>query len=532
MVKQISVILLYVVLTAVSAGAIDLDSLFVKSVGGPEAVDSLRRMTSYKADGTMNMMGMEGRFVEYFVAPDRFYTEIEIGAMKLVQAYDGRTAWQIDMNGQVSEMQGFERDAVLEALYFSSHSYMFNDRFDGSYEYQGETTKDGIRYHVVAFCPLNKDTVTGYYEIKTGLLSLSIGFVDELAMHTYRRDYSLIGGILWPIEVDVIAKGAPVSMMAKYETISLNESIDQSIFRIPTDDPMAVAFPTGLDSVVVPFRYQAGHIKLPVIINGSTRVWMILDSGASANIFNKTVCDQLGLEIVGRMAAKGISAYEEVDMVRVDSIRIGNLSMHNQVSGSLDLSTISSAGPDGAPFGGVLGYDFLSRFPVLVNYQESTLTIYNPGSFNPGDNGIEVRFHLTMKVPTVRGELNGLPGDFIVDLGNAFGLVIHNRFAETHHLENQLDNIEPIPQMIGGVGGMMSGKTAFAATFKVGSVLIQSLKVLIPDFSSGLAGSEELAGNIGNLLLENFNVLFDYANSRLIFYSADMTERDIKADDS
>jgi hypothetical protein len=293
---------------------------------------------------------------------------------------------------------------------------------------------------------------------------------------------------------------------------------------------MAVTFPAGLDSVVVPFRYQAGHIKLPVIINGSTRVWMILDSGASANIFNKSVCEKLGLEIVGKLAAKGISAYEEVEMVRVDSFSIGNLSLHNQISGSLDLSTISSSGPDGAPFGGVLGYDFLSRFPVLVNYQDSTLTIYKPESFTPSDNGIEVGFHLTMKVPTVRGELNGLPGDFIVDLGNAFGLVIHNQFAKTHNLEKQLDNIEPIPQMIGGVGGTISGKTAFAATFKVGGVLIQSLKVLIPDFGGGLAGSEELAGNIGNLVLENFSILFDYANSRLIFYSTDMTGRDIKAD--
>ena len=62
-------------------------------------------------------------------------------------------------------------------------------------------------------------------------------------------------------------------------------------------------------------------------------------------------------------------------------------------------------------------------------------------------------------------------------------------------------------------------------------MLVQSLKVLIPEFSGGLAGSEELAGNIGNLLLENFSVLFDYGNSRLIFYSVDMTDMNIKAND-
>ena len=530
--KRTSVILLCIVSTAISAGAIDLDSLFVQSVGGPEAVDSLRHMTSYSARGAMELMGMKGKFVEYYVPPDRFYSRVDIGGMQLVQAFDGHTAWQIDMNGQVSELQGFERVEVLKGLYFNSHSYLFKDRFEGSYEYKGDTTKDSIRYHVVAFSPLNMDTVIAYFELESGQLALSTGYIDELAMHTYRRDYVWIGGILWPNEVDVIAEGAPVSMKARYETISLNEPIDRAIFRIPTGTGMADTFPSGLDSVVVPFRYQAGHIHLPVLVNGNTKLWMILDSGASANIFNKAVADQLGLELVGKLAAKGISAYEEVDLVRVDSIRIGSLSLLDQIAGSLDLSAISSAGPDGVPFGGVLGYDFLSRFPVLVNYQDSTLTIYNPQSFNPDDGGIEVRFHLTMKVPTVRGELNGLPGDFIVDLGNAFGLVLHNRFVETHNLYNRLDHIEPIPQMIGGVGGMISGRTAFAATFKVGDVLIQSLKVLIPDSGAGLAGSEELAGNIGNLVLENFRILLDYANSRLIFYGADRADMDAKADDS
>ena len=528
--KRLLIILLCIVSAAVSAETIDLDSLFVQSVGGPEAVDSLRHMTSYRAEGTMNLMGTEGSFVEYFVPPDRFYSEIEIGAMKLVQAYDGHTAWQIDMNGQVSELQGFERDAVHKGLYFNSHSYLFNDRFEGSYEYKGETTRDSIRYHVVAFIPLNKDTVTAYFDFDSGLLSESIGFVDELAMHTYYRNVTSVGGILWPTEVDVVAKGAPVSIKATYEIISLNEPVDLVIFRMPTDDGESADFPAGLDSVVVPFRYHVGHIELPVLVNGNIKLWMILDTGASANIFNKSICDQLGLEVVGKLAAKGISAYEEVDMVQVDSIRIGSLVLRDQIAGSLDLSALSSAGPDGAPFGGVLGYGFLSRFPVLVNYQDSTLTVYNPESFKPGDGGMEVDFHLTMKVPTVRGELNGLPGDFIVDLGNAFGLVIHHRFAETHHLDSLLDHVEPIPQMIGGVGGSISGRSAFAATFRVGDVLVQSLKVLIPDSSGGLAGSEELAGNIGNLVLENFEILLDYANSRLIFYGADSADMEANTD--
>lgn len=518
--KTLAFILLSLLMAATSV-AIDLDSLFVQSVGGPAAVDSLRRMTSFQAERSVILNGMPGRFVEYFVPPDRFYTELEFGPVTVVQAYDGRIAWQKDMNGQVSRLEGFERDEILKGLYFNSFSYLFPDRFEGSFGYQGELTKDGQRYHAVAFVPLQMDTVLGYFDVESGQLTLSTSFADELPIHTFRRKFEEFGGLRWPTVLEVVAEGAPASMQIEYEAITLNEPIEHSIFTLPTAKSTDFGFPDGVDSVVVRFVYRAGHIRLPVIINGTVRAWMILDSGASNNILNKSLADRFDLEVVGKMAAKGIGAYEEVEMVQLDSIRISSLVLRDQVAGSLDLSTISPSGSDGDPFGGLLGYDFLSRFPILVDYRDSTLTVYNPETFEPADGGAEVDFFLTMKVPTVRGELNGLPGDFIVDLGNVFGLVVHNSFAEAHNLDMLLDHVDTIPRSIGGVGGIISGRTAYVASFRMGDVLIQSLRVLMPDSGHGLAGSEELAGNIGNRVLEKFNILLDYAGSRLIFYPTD-----------
>ncbi len=523
MLKRLFLILLTLTSTVYAAdpASIDLDSLFVESVGGPEAVDSLRRLTSYRAEGTMDLMGNVGRFVEYYVPPDKFYSRIEIGPMTMVQAFDGHTAWQIDMNGQVSEVEGFERDEILKGAYFNSHSYLFPDRFEGSYEYQGLKTEDGIDYHVVRFKPLNKSEVIAYFDAATGLMSKSTGYMDELVMHTYRRNPIRTGGILFPTEVDVIAEGAPVTMKARYESIVLNEPVDPGIFRMPNESVAASGFPEGADSVMVPFLYQAGHIRIPVIVNGKTKLWMILDSGASANIFNKPVIDSLGFKPAGKMAAKGVADYEEVDMVKIDSVSIGSILLRDQVAGALDLSALTFDTPDGAPFGGVIGYDFLSRYPILIDYSGLTLTVYNPDRFTPHDSGVEIGFHLTMRIPTLQGELNGIKGDFIVDLGNSFGLILHDHFAQTHNLDSLLDNVQPIPHQIGGVGGTISGRTAYAASFKIGGVMLNSLKVIIPDSGGGLAGSEELAGNIGNLVLENFKILLDYRNSRIIFYGAD-----------
>ena len=275
--KKLLILILFSLWSTATAGAIDLDSLFVQSVGGPVAVDNLRRMISYQAEGSVVLNGMPGRFVEYFVPPDRFYSELEFGPVTIVQAYDGRIAWQKDMNGQVSRLEGFERDEILKGLYFNSFSYLFPDRFEGSFSYQGELTKDGQRYHAVAFVPLQMDTVLGYFDVESGRLALSTSFADELPIYTYRRKFEEVGGIRWPILLEVVAEGAPASMQIEYETITLNEAIEHSIFTLPTSSSTDFGFPEGIDSVVVQFVYQAGHIRLPVVVNGTVKVWMILD---------------------------------------------------------------------------------------------------------------------------------------------------------------------------------------------------------------------------------------------------------------
>ncbi|HVP06538.1 MAG TPA: hypothetical protein VMS71_01755, partial [Candidatus Acidoferrum sp.] len=194
-----------------------------------------------------------------------------------------------------------------------------------------------------------------------------------------------------------------------------------------------------------------------------------------------------------------------------------------QIGGSMNLKGIGQTGPDGGPFGGVIGYDFLSRFPMLIDYQSHALTVFNPDHFTAPDGGKEIPFHLTMQVPTVAGELVGDTGSFIVDLGNAFGLIVHQRFAEQNELGKKLLDVHESAGVLGGVGGGVLGKSGFATEFHFGSAVVDSLRVMMPASSEGLAGSEELAGNIGNGILQRFRPLFDYHHQRIILYPIEKT---------
>ena len=175
----------------------------------------------------------------------------------------------------------------------------------------------------------------------------------------------------------------------------------------------------------------------------------------------------------------------------------------------------------GEVFGGVLGYDFLSRFPMLIDYDNLTITVYNPDNFEMPEGGKTVPFELFMQIPVIDARLVGIPGKFVVDLGNAFGLVLHDNFVKKNDLENKLDNVKQIDDKFGGIGGLLTGKTAFAALFEFGEIRISALKVILAEGGTGISGSEDLAGNIGNLILQNFKVLFDYSRQELTFYETE-----------
>jgi len=243
-----------------------------------------------------------------------------------------------------------------------------------------------------------------------------------------------------------------------------------------------------------------------------------LDSGASANFFNSDAIADLDLEVAGTMPVVGIAGFNEVQLVRTDSISIGSLVLLNQIAGTMDLSDFEKILPTDNNFGGILGHDFLSRFPVMVDYQNSELTIFNSDKFTPPAGGEEIPFKLTMLVPTIEGEIEGIKGDFIVDLGNSYGLVLHKQFADRHDLFNFFENKRTNSDTFGGIGGKLESLSGTAQEFQIGQIILSDVEVIIPSQGKGLAGSSQLAGNIGNQLLNKFKVLFDYGHNKLIFY--------------
>jgi hypothetical protein len=500
------------------AVAINLDSLLAASIGGKVAVDSIQRLSSIVYEGKTRAGGLEGRFRAVIVPPDHFYFEMNSPSFSMTQGFDGLTAWQRDQNGQTAELSGFEKKLLLKNLYIESFSYLLPERRGMPPVYRGVEMQDGNEYHVVAFVPYEGDTIIACYNTLTGRREVTGTQVDNLYTVSELGDFRTVSGIVIPFHAVDTVIGLPISSELIIERAAINQPVDMRMFAKPSARASDFRFPTGKAAIKVPFSYLNGQIHVPATLNGRKRVRLILDSGASGNVYHRDAVASLNLPISGYLPARGVSGVDSIALVRMDSIQVGGLTLYNQVAGVLDLKALARATETKGIFGGLLGYDFLSRFPMMVDYHDSVLTVFNPETFTPPAGGIEIPFTLTQQVPTITGSVVGVQGQFVIDLGNAFGLILHRAFVNEHGLDTLLSDFQPMSDNLTGVGGSIGGQSAYAQTFEFGGIKLEAIRAILPEGSTGLTGSTELAGNIGNRILEHFNVLFDYQRSRIILY--------------
>jgi hypothetical protein len=505
-------------LIAAPARPLDLDSLLIASVGGPEALERLKKVSSIYSTGKAEISNLEGTFQSWYRAPHYYRLHLDLGSFSVITGHDGRTTWQQDHNGQVSELTGLQKRKVLGQLYFESYSYLIEGRLPGEVVYMGDTIREDSGYHQVAFVLPEADTTRAFFCAHDGLRRHVLGWTDNLETNTRIGDYRSVEGVRLPFYSHATTPAVPLTAEITLDSVVFDRPVDTAFFSMPAIDRTGFRFDSPESTIVIPFTYWRGHIYVEVTVNGRHRALFMLDSGASSTLLHDPWAAGLDLPKGGSVPVRGLSGFGEVQLVRLDSLTIGAITLLDQVSGRIDLSAIVRQAPPGRQFGGSLGYDFLSRCPVLVNYADSTLTFFDPQGFQRPAGGVEIGFHTNWSVPTIRAEIDGVPGDFLVDLGNALGLMIHPEFARKYRLDTVLTDFADISQQVTGIGGTLGGRTALAQALSFGPIRIEALRVILPDATGGISGTTELAGNIGNLILEDFAVLFDYEQGRLVFY--------------
>jgi hypothetical protein len=185
---------------------------------------------------------------------------------------------------------------------------------------------------------------------------------------------------------------------------------------------------------------------------------------------------------------------------------------------------------------GILGYDFINRFVVEIDYVKQELRLYNAGSFKYDGPGSSIPIEFTSSNhPRVDAEVRladgaTLKGRMVVDVGAAGALSLTKPFADENRLR---DRVGPTihRRAGGGVGGAVVADVGRIASLKLGAVEIsQPVTSLAGDSAGVMSGNGEWVGNIGGDILRRFTVYLDYPHKRIILEPHSATTEPFEAD--
>lgn len=225
-------------LTAQTADEI-LDKYF-ELIGGKEKIATLKAL---RISAVANRQGMEFPITITKAAPDMQRIDIDIQGKKMIQAYDGKTAWWINpfMGGTSPEIMPADM-----AEYFTK------DRFEDAYlnykekghtvELVGKKDIEGTETFEIKMTKDNGDVVYSYFEAESFVLIMSkqaakSGPTKGQFMEYYFSDYQEVDGFMFPFAMIGKMNGQEIQnvTMKKYE---INPEVDMTIFAyVETKQP-------------------------------------------------------------------------------------------------------------------------------------------------------------------------------------------------------------------------------------------------------------------------------------------------------
>ena len=494
---------------------------YLEATGG--AARFAAESTTY-SHAIVRAFGFAGTVETWSARPDRHYSRTELGPFKLAEGSDGPTCWRTDpTTGRVVKL--VDRDLVESRV----AAWFEGERWAESGEGGGRVTLSGReRDSLGAYAVLSVEA-PGSGELKprrlwfaegTGLLARMDSPHDQAWVTTKFSEWRRAESRLRPFVTDIGISSLPANnMRAEMDSVAVNVDVSRVAFALPdSGGGNVVTWLRQPGAAVLPFDYSARHVWLRASIDGGPAQDFLFDTGASITVLDSTFAATHGIATEGHMQAAGAGASGGAAFARLRSLAVRAPDGDGVELHDLQVAVLS-VNPMFAPYfwremAGIVGYDFISRFVVTLDFDRGVLVLRDPKTFRYAGSEAPLPMVMNGPVPGLRGRLDGkYEGVFRLDVGSSSTVDFHSPFAKQHDLVKKLRDAHAVTGA--GFGGHFTSTLGRLHSMEFGPYRWKDPIVSISHATEGAFASEEFAGNIGNRLLERFRVTLDYDNRRV-----------------
>lgn len=489
---------------------------YIEATGGTEA---LTADTLLHVKGRLTSSGLPGTFEMWWAAPDRLLLAEKKGTIRSRFAVQGETAWRTDMTSkQVAPMQGTDLDYMRSEAWFVSEQWARGAAGATIVRGASAFNKGRALESLVITAPAGGRKEL-WFDEKTGLLARITHQRDGRTGHEDVSGWKLLAGRKrWTVATSGDSL-FPASFRRELVD-SVRIEAPPTGFAPPSSQLAPTAWLKKPGIARFPFRYRGGHVWVRASINGSAMSDFILDTGCTSTAVDRMWAHTNGIAFEGAMAAQGVGGYSEGGFAHARTLRVvgangDGVEIRDLKLVALELEDDLSS-EDWYKSAGLLGYDFLARFVVELDFDQRMVTLYDPATFRYAGQGAALPMTLYANIPTVEVTLNGTcKGTYIVDVGNATVLSVHTKQVERCGLLGGWSRGKTVRHWVGGVGGSFPETVCRLDSVRVGPFLWEKPIAGLTLHTWGMVGSSEIQGNLGTSVLERFKCTFDYARGTL-----------------
>ncbi len=216
--------------------AVTLQDVLKKNYQAKGGLEKLKAIKTIHAVGKVMAQGMEMPFETWVKMPNKMRMETTVQGQKMVQAYDGKTAWWIMpmISPEPQPMPPQQAEQFKEQNWFKDPLVYYKE-LGYKVELLGEGDFEGNPVYKVKVNKTNGDILIYYLDKETGL-ELKMDFHGkkqgrELNGETVFGDYNQVNGITLPFYIETRVGGKTVSQVT-ISKIEINLPVDDSIFKM------------------------------------------------------------------------------------------------------------------------------------------------------------------------------------------------------------------------------------------------------------------------------------------------------------
>jgi predicted aspartyl protease len=468
------------------------------AMGGRDALESLGAI---HAKGSYEKGGMTGT-IELWITPrGERREEIVLGPLRELRVFDGTQGWLVDRNRDVRELAGFEIADQLALSFRESWAPVLTHRRPGA------ITRDGDKLVLSPESGKRPETIT--FDRATNLPASFVRRDGEKQRTTRYSDWNLVDGVRLPFTVRE-ETGNPNESVTIHWTRLERGHTTLGMFTKPADrEP---DFALASDPVTVPIEVVYGGLIFVKVLINDKPMSFIFDTGAEFTLLNSSRVSKLGLQGVGMFATGAGGGDVVVSFVPGVTTKLGGATVSNQVIAAVLLDQLE--GPLQRPLDGILGYDFISRFVIEIDYVGQQMRLYDRAKYHHTGAGKPTPITLEDSTPYFAATIEvpgkgDVTGHFVLDTGCLCMVQLFTPFVDEHKLLSAFPDAKQAGYSA-GAGGTTNQMTTTIPSLKVGGWMIQKPKTELARDKHGATADPETAGLIGSLVFKQFLLVLDY----------------------